>query len=300
MKYLALILIAAISAMPALAGDANSSTTTAPEKPALVGFSVSDEKASAATDQVVKQSGARILMEKTADVKITASVSDVSVEEALSVICKAGELEWRRIFIPADSMLLKNPDTLAATLRLMEGLRFPEMIIEKTSTREQLVHASNRRAVDAIPTSLRKDMGMVAFYVVTNDRAAKRAKEKADSTIEKYSQLQRESMEMFMKMTPEEREQALAAGMVMMQQMDPSFMLEATKAMMKMGPEMMNQIQEQQMKGFMSMPPEDRRAMMRVQMNFQRNIPPEMMQMLQEDAIAVMKELRMEAGQPPQ
>jgi len=274
--------------------------TSAADSPKLVSFSVDDKKVSEATDQICKQAGVRILLEKTAEVKITANVDKVSVEDALGVICKAGDLAWRRIYVKVDSPLLKNPETLASTLRLMEGLKFPDLIIEKTSTLEHLVHIAKKPVVDAVPSAMRKDMGMVPLYLITNDKAAKKAKEKAESNVEKYLALQRESMELFMKMTPEEREQAMADGMGLMQQMDPNYMLAATRSLMK-NPETMGQIVQTQMQGIFSMPPADRQALMRMQMQAMQFITPEQQEILKQDAIAVMKEMGMPTPeQPPQ
>lgn len=304
MKYSILLLCVLMLGSAGLAQtEAVGERPEKPETPAasekLVSFSVSDEKVSKATDEICKQAGVRILLEKTAEVKITGNVEQVSVEDALAVICKAGELEWRRIYIKADSPMLKNPEMLASTLRLMEGLKFPDMIIEKTSTKESLVHVGNKPTVDAVPISLRKDMGMVALYLITNDKAAKKAKEKADSSVEKYMALQKESMELFLKMTPEEREQAMVTGMGMVQQMDPNYMTAATHALMK-NPGMMEQIMQTQMQGMFQMPAEDRRAIMRMQIQAMQFITPEMRQLMQEDAIAVMKEMGIEPGAMPQ
>ncbi len=283
----------------ASAGFAQLATTTpAADAPKLVSFALDDEKLSKATDDIVKQAGVRILLEKSAEVKITANVTDMPVEEALSVITKAGDLAWRQIYIRADSPLLKNPETLAATLRMMEGLKFPDLIIQRTSAAENLVHVANKPAVDAVPITLRKDMGMVAIYLITNDKAAKKASEKANTNAEKYAKLQKEAMDLFMKMTPEEREQAMAAGMQLMQQMDPNYMNMSMQALMK-NPDTYQGIIQSSMDNMFKMPVEDRRAMIRMQIQAMQMITPEQQKLMQEDAMEVMKELGMGPGQQP-
>ena len=295
-RYSVFLLCILMLASSAFGQAAKPETTAAADAPKLVSFALADEKVSKATDDICKQAGVRILLEKTAEVKITANVTDVPVEEALSVICKAGDLVWRQIFIRADSPLLKNPETLAATLRMMEGLKFPDMIIQKTSASETLVHVANKPAVDAVPSSLRKDMGMVQVYLITNDKAAKKASEKANTNAEKYAKLQKEAMDLFMKMTPEEREQAMASGLQLMQQMDPNYMSMSMQALMK-NPDMYQGIIQSSMDNMFKMPAEDRRAMMRMQIQAMQMITPEQMALMQEDAMAVMKDLGM--GQPP-
>jgi len=267
------------------------------DKPITVSFSAANEKVSSLIDRICKETGARILMEKTADVKVTASVNDIALEDALTAVCKAGELEWRKIYLRVDSPLLKKPDALAATVRLMAGLQFPDVLIERTSTQENLVHAAERRAVEAIPLSLRKDMGMVSVYVISNDKADKLAKEKAESRVEKYAELSREMMKLFMEMTPEEREQAMATGLQMVQQFDPRYMAEMTKSVLQ-NQQFMGQIMQSQMNMLFSMSPEDRRAILRMQMQAQTYMTPEQKQVLMEDAKAVMQELGI--GQQPQ
>jgi len=286
---MALITSAALAQAPKPEGEV--------DKPITLSFFATDEKVSSLIDRICKETGARILMEKTADVKVTASVNDIALEDALTAICKAGELEWRKIYLRVDSPLLKKPDTLAATLRLMAGLQFPDVLIERTSTQESLVHAAERRAVEAIPLSLRKDMAMVSVYVISNDKADKSAKEKAESRVEKYAQLSKELMKLFMEMTPEEREQAMAMGLQMVQQFDPRYMAEMTKSVLQ-NQQFMGQIMQSQMNMLFSMSPEDRRAIMRMQMQAQTYMTPEQKEILMEDARAVMQELGM--GQQPQ
>ena len=264
---------------------------TAAPKPVTVSVQSTDEKAGDVIERAFKDSGARILVEKNAaDVKVSVSISDLPVEEALTAICKAGEIQWRRICIKADSPLLKKPESLASTVRLMAGLQFPDMLIEKTSKPENLVHVANKPAVDAIPVSLRKDMGMVAVYLVSNDDAAKVASDKANSNVEKYKKLSKEAMDLFMKMTPEEREQAMESGIEQMQNYDPKYMAEMSNSVFK-NPELMQRMMQGSESMLMQMTTEDRRALIRSQMQMQQFMSPELMKLMQEDAIAVMKEM---------
>lgn len=265
-------------------------------KAATVTLSATDEKASVVAESITKQAGVRILMEKSADVKVSVNVKDLSVEEALTAICKGGDLVWRKIHLRADSPALKNPDTLAATVRLVKGFNFPDLMVEASLEQESMVHIRQKPAVDSIPDRVRRDMGMVSLYLISNDTAAKASEEKANSNLAKYNELQKEAMELFMKMTPEEREQAMASGVQLMQQLSPGYMAEVTKSMMK-NPSMMAEMTQFGMDAMFSMPAEDRRALMRMQMQAQQYITPEHRQMLMEDAKAVMEEMGLT---PPQ
>ncbi len=300
MKWLVTLAVLLSIAMPATAQTA--ADKPAADKPVTVTVKASDEKVGAILDKVCKDTGARILLEKNAaDKKVSVDVTDVSVEDALTAICKAGEIEWRRIFIKADSALLKKPESLASTVRLMAGLQFPDMLIEKTSKPENLVHIANKPAVDAIPEKMRKDLGMVAVYLVTNDKADKVASDKADSNVEKYKKLQQEALDLFMKMSPEEREQALAESAQRMEQMDPKVLAQMSQSVMK-NPELMQRMMQGQANFLTQMTPEDRRALIRAQMQAQDFMSPELKQLLQQDAIAVLKEMGKlpQDFQPPQ
>ena len=286
-----IVTLLCVCALASIARAQDTKTAGPTDKPISVTFYAADEKVSSVLDRVCKQTGARILLEKTAaDVRISASVNEIPLEEALTAICKAGDIEWRGIYVKADSPLLKKPDSLASTVRLMAGLQFPDMLIEKTSKPESLVHVANKPAVDAIPVSLRKDMGMVAVYLVTNDEAAQKIAEKANSNVEKYKKLGKEAMDLFMKMTPEEREQAMASSVDQMQQYDPKYLAEMSSSVFK-NPELMQRMMQGSESMLMQMSAEDRRAMMRAQMQMQQFMSPELMKLLQEDAIAVMKEM---------
>jgi len=267
------------------------------DKAPTVTLSATDEKASEILDQICKQTGARILMEKTADVKVSVSVSDIPIEDALTAICKGGDLTWRKIYLRADSLLLKQPEALASTVRLITGMQFPDLVIDSASTGENVIYSRLKPAVDAVPVSLRRNMGMVPLYLIANDKAAREVKEKPESRVEKYAKLMQETMKLFMEMTPEEREQAMAMGLQQVQQFDPNYMAEVTKSALQ-NPGFMQQASQAGMNMLFSMSPEDRRAIMRMQMEMQQYITPEQRQMLMEDAKAVMAELGI--TQPPQ
>ena len=269
------------------------------DKPQTVTIDVTKEKVSKVLEKVSKDTGARILLEKTADIEVSLSVTDMPIEDALTAICKPVKLSWRKIYLRADSPLLKKPESLAANLRLMAGLAFPELLVEKASVPECLVYMKQQPVVDSIPMNIRKDLGLVPLYLITNDEKAKEVNEKVESKVEKYRKLQEEALKLFMEMTPEEREQAMALGAQQMQTMDPKVLGDMTRSVMK-NPELMQRMSQQGMDMLFSMSAEDRRAMMRMQMQAQQYMTDEQKAVLMEDAKAVMKELGMDQPPPQQ
>jgi hypothetical protein len=288
----AIILLLTVVCVSAFAAD------QVADKPQTVTIDVTKQKVSKVLEQVCKDTGARILLEKTADVEVSLSVTDMPLEDALTAICKPVKLSWRKIYLRADSPLLKSPESLASNLRLMAGLAFPELLIEKALEPESMVYNKQKPVVDSIPMNIRKDLGMVPLYLVTNDEEAKKVKEEADSKVEKYRKLQEEALKLFMEMSPEEREQAMALGAQQMQNMDPKLLGEMSKSVMK-NPELMQRMSQYGMDMLFSMSAEDRRAMIRMQMQSQLSMTDEQKALIMEDAKAVMAEMGINPGQPP-
>ena len=270
----------------------------ATDKPQTVTIDVTKEKVSKVLEQVCKDTGARILLEKTADIEVSLSVTDMPLEDALTAMCKSNKLSWRKIYLRADSPLLKSPESLASNLRLMAGLAFPELLVEKALDPESMVYNKQKPVVDSIPMKIRKDLGMVPLYLVTNDEEAKKATDKLNSKVEKYRKLQEEALKLFMEMTPEEREQAMALGAQQMQNMDPKLLGDMAKSVIK-NPEMMQRMNQYGMDMLFSMSAEDRRAMIRMQMQAQQYMTDEQKAIIMEDAKAVMAEMGINPGQPP-
>ncbi|HET6456516.1 MAG TPA: hypothetical protein VFI02_19090 [Armatimonadota bacterium] len=288
----AIVLLMIVVCVSAFAAD------QAADKPQTVTIDVTKEEVSTVLEQVCKDTGARILLEKTADIEVSLSVTDMPLEDALTAICKPVKLSWRKIYLRADSPLLKSPESLASNLRLMAGLAFPELLVEKALDPESMVYNKQKPVVDSIPMNIRKHLGMVPLYLITNDEEAKKVKEKLDSKVEKYRKLQEEALKLFMSMTPEEREQAMALGAQQMQNMDPKLMGDMARSVMK-NPEFMQRMNQQGMDMLFSMSQEDRRAMLRMQMQAQQYMTDEQKAVLMEDAKAVMAEMGINPGQPP-
>jgi hypothetical protein len=296
-KMIPALLFVALICTAAVAQETASPAEDA-QKPQTVTVSAADEKLSAVAEQICDQTGARILLEKSADVKVSVSLADTPLEDAFTAICKPNKLVWRRIYIRADSPLLKKPESLAANLRLMAGLQFPELLIERGSTPESLMYTKERPIVDSIPLTLRKDMGMVALYLITNDEEAQKVKDKLETRVEKYRKLQEDAMKLLLEMTPEEREQAMAIGAQQMQKMDPKLVSDMARSAIN-NPEMMQRMSQVGMDMLFSMNTEDRRAIMRMQMQSQQYMTDEQKAILMEDAKAVMQEMGITPGQPP-
>ena len=93
-----------------------------------------------------KQTKAKILVESTVAGQISTTLTDVSLETALTAISKtSGKMEWRKLYLAADSDLIKQPDRLASTVRLMSGFSFPSLVVAGSSTGKIAAHFDDKK-----------------------------------------------------------------------------------------------------------------------------------------------------------
>jgi hypothetical protein len=295
----------------AVAADAPSTdkpqAASAPAKPdeskePKVSVEAKDTKVKDVLDSLAKQSKEKFVLESTVKGTVASlSLKDVSLESALGAVCTSGKLQWRKIYIAPDSKLLEQPDRLAATVRLMSGLSFPDMVLAASSTNKVGVHFEDKKAVTRAEESATKVLGMGKVYLITNDAAVAAkalAKEKEDKSAgtDKFNELQQSQIDMFMKMTPEEREQAILSGLNMMDQIGPEYMASVMETLASIDPEHMRRLVSKQMEMLFNMSPEQRRSMTKFNMEAMKMITPEQMKILQEDAKQIMKEMQPEPG----
>jgi hypothetical protein len=277
-----LLTMIALSSLGAYGADQPS------EKPQTVTIDMAGQKVSAVAEKICKETGVRILLEKTADVEVSLAVADMPVEDALTAVCKPVKLSWRKVYIRADSPLLKQPEALASNLRLMEGLAFPEVVVDKGP--DCVVYSKQRRAVDSVSVGARKDLGMVPLYLITNDEEANKVDGKLESRLAKYRKLEEEQMKLLREMTPEEREQAIEISAQFVQKADSGLLADMTKTALR-NPNMMTQMYQYGLDQLFSMNPEDRRAMVRLNYMTDKLLTPEQKAVLAEDWKAIAAEM---------
>jgi type II secretory pathway component GspD/PulD (secretin) len=301
---LSLACFAVFAADSATAAKPAVETKAADKAEVKVSVEAKDSKVKDVLDSLAKQSKEEFVVESSVKGDVASlSLRDVTLESALTTLAKTAKIEWRRIYIAPDSKLLEQPDRLAATVRLMSGLSFPDLVLAGASTNKLGVHFEDKAAVKSAEESATKTLGMTSVYLITNDaavatRALSKEKEEKNAGLDKFNQMQRDQIEMFMKMTPEEREQALMAGINMMDQVSPEYMSAVMQTLMNSDPENLRRMMNKQMDSLMSMSTDQRRSMMKFQMEAAKSISPEVQKMLQEDAMAIMEEMKAQGKQP--
>jgi hypothetical protein len=250
---------------------------------------------------IAKQSKETILLESLVSGNVTATVKDSSMEKALDVVTKALGLQWRKIQVPQGSVLAKDANALAAQMRTVLSLRFPDLIISPEGAGGSFIHVQRELSANQIMKAVPPAAGFVTVYLVTDDRKAyeKELKDESRKKVAKYVDGSRELMEMFLEMSPEERQAVMRESMNMMTQMDPAAMQEMMTSMFEQSPDYIMEMNRMGMEAMLGMSPEARRNMLRMsmrqQMELMNSMPPEFMQMLQEEAMAIAAEMMNES-----
>ena len=300
------LLISALGVGAWAAATSDTGRTTSDPAAATGSLTVSidakDKQVTEILDSFAKQTKVKILLESTVTGNVSTTLTDIPLEAALTAVSKAsGKMEWRKLYLAGDSDLMKQPDRLASTVRLMAGFSFPSLVVAGSSTGKLTAHFDDKKGVTVAEDAAAKTLGMLKVYLITNDaavaaKAKAEDKKEAKDALDKYTKLQQDQMDAFMKMTPEQREQAIIASLDMMDRVGPEYMGAAMDALAKADPEVMRQRIARQTEMMLSMSPESRRAMIRLGMQSQQDISPELKRLLEEDAKAVMEEMKAQQG----
>lgn len=185
---------------------------TAAGAPTTISVEATEKEVAEVLADVGRELRERVLIEKTVQGKVTLSLKDADIESALAACTKAVGTEWRKVYLSRQSPLLEKPESLAATVRMLSRLQFPDMVVSDSSLPVRWAHITAVPGVKAVTATVEKDDGFIRIYMVTNDAAArkKEAAEEAKKSdkAKQYTDLQKESIEIFKEMTPEEREKA--------------------------------------------------------------------------------------------
>lgn len=303
-----LITTAVILGVSVIAGSLLAADVPSPAvEPAAIRVSVSanDSGVREVLESIAKQSKEKIVVESSVKGDVKLSLTDSQLEPALSAVCKAGKLEWRKVYLSPDSKLIEQPDKFASTIRLMSGMSFPDMVLAGSSLNKVGAHLENAKAVSAAEDAAVKSLGMIRVYLVTNDAAIAAKSRETDkdktekSKVDKYVDMQKDQLDAFMKMSPEEREQAIMASLDLNDQIDPSYVGAAMEALTRADPEMLSRRLARQSDMMMTMSTDARRSMIKMGLKMQSMINPDLQKIMQEDTQAVIEELKAEGAWPP-
>jgi hypothetical protein len=246
---------------------------------------------------LASQSKQKILVETSVKGTVKTAIKADSLEAALTEVCKANSLAWRKVYIDPKSELLEKPDRFASVLRLITGMSFPDVVVAGSSTNKVAALCQQKPGVEGVQDKLVKDLGMEPVYLISND-ATIAARQGASDAVKNYTKSAKDQLDMFMKMTPEEREQALLESLNMMDSMGPEYYASMMQTLLNSNPDTLRRIQARQTDMLFQMPAETRRSMIKMNMEAMKSITPEQQKILQEDAMAVMEQMK-KNGQTP-
>lgn len=247
--------------------------------------------------QIAKATGETILVEKAVSGNVTVNIKDASAEKALSAVTKTLNIQWRKIYVPDGSVLASDGDALAAQMRTVLSVNFPDILITEAGSGGSFLHVQRQNAAKEFLKTIPASAGFKKVYLVTDDEKAykREVKDESKQKVAKYIADNRALLETFLKMTPEERAEVMKESINIASQMDPKMLAEMMSSMAQMNPDffvMQNRIATE---ALVNMNPEARRNLIRmsVRSNFEmmRSLPPEVLQQMQEEAAAIAVEM---------
>ncbi|MEN6519800.1 MAG: hypothetical protein ABFD46_01420 [Armatimonadota bacterium] len=296
MKPFLTLMLILLTVASVIAAD-TTAPAVAPAKDKTVTIDVKDKPVADVLKDIAASTGQTILVEKLVDGKITASIKDTTVEKALDSITKILGIEWRKIQVVTGSSLAKDADALAAQMRTVLALKFPDMLISPAGAGGSFVHVQGETTAKEITKTVPSPAGFTTVYLVTDDEMAykQELKDESQKKVAKYAAACKEMMEMFLSMTAEERAAALKESMGVMNQLGPEAMVDMMNSMQDIDPSYMAEMSKAAMQAMLSMDPEARKNMLRSQMQQQiemmKSLSPEQLQQFQKDAAEVATEM---------
>jgi hypothetical protein len=206
---------------------------------------------------------------------VTLSAEAASLEDALNKVTGPLALSWKKIYLPKREKTLSAEEVrnAARALELFEGRG---VILEEPAIGTATLFMRSVPAAAAFEAKVKTTWPhMQPYYLITSPRAAAQresvrrdaARKQEQPSIDDYLAIERRQLDLFMRLSPEERAAGIARSMDLMLQMDPAVMQEMMQAGMQAW------IQSMQ-----KMTPEQRQEFIRRSMQMMQSIPPSVWQ----------------------
>lgn len=204
---------------------------------------------------------------------VSSSGSAGTIEEALDRLIRPMGLTWKKIYVMKSSRPASG-DRVAELARTVKEVAAPGLVVEDPQAHRVTFYLRDLPAAPDLEAQIHTAWPFLEpVYLVSDPRAEKKKPEPKEkpkpASPEHFAQMERERMDMFLKMSPEDRTKAMQQAMGMVLQTDPAAMQE----MMRSGMQAWMQTMQQ-------MTPEQRQQFLTMSMQMMQSIPPETWQNL--------------------
>jgi ABC-type dipeptide/oligopeptide/nickel transport system ATPase component len=204
---------------------------------------------------------------------VTLTGSAKTIEEALDQLSRPLGLIWKKIYV-MKSAAPANGEQIARLVEAVKAVSTPGLVVEDPASHQVTLYLRDLPAAPDLEAQIHAAWPFLQpVYLLSNPKAAVQKPEKQapaqPATPEQFAAIERQRMDMFMKLSPDERAKAMQQSMGMVLQTDPAAMQE----MMRTGMQAWMQTMQQ-------MTPEQRQQMISMSMQMMQSIPPETWQNL--------------------
>lgn len=199
---------------------------------------------------------------------VTATGTAKTLEEALDQLTRPLGLAWKKVYV-AKGPAPVNGERIASLVESIKGVPAAGVVVEDPAARQVTLYLRNLPAAADLEAQIRTAWPFLEpVYLLSDPRpAAKKPDEKErarPAPPDRFANLERERMELLLKMSPEERAKATQRAMNMLLQIDPDAMQEMMRSgmqawvqtMQQMTPEQRQQWMQMSLRMFQSIPPE--------------------------------------------
>jgi hypothetical protein len=204
---------------------------------------------------------------------VSSSGSARTMEEALDHLTKPLGLTWKKVYVMKSSRP-SSGERIAQLVETVKEVAAPGLVVEDPRSHQVTLYLRDLPAAPDLEAQIHAAWPFLEpVYLLSDPKAADKKAEKRDkpktATPEHFAQMERERMDMFLKMSPDERAKAMQQAMGMVLQTDPA----AMQQMMQSGMQAWMQTMQQ-------MSPEQRQQFMAMSMQMMQSIPPDTWQNL--------------------
>jgi len=195
----------------------------------VVSIAASDASLKDVAASLTKQAKVPVLAEPALKATFSGTFNQAPLEQVLDFVAKSSQVVWQKVYVPATTPQASLLTTATATASALAGVTKTQTGGVYDSEHKTVITLSARPADSADTEAALKTLGLTQVYLIT---AKPPEPEKAAKSAEgdTYTQLAQQQREQFLKMTPEERQQALEQSMQNELAMSPTERAEYAKA----------------------------------------------------------------------